>query len=121
MFMKLECVCMPTLDVEASVRFYAGLGMRESWRINRKTPAGLAWTLVGMRFPDGNSSELVLSDNPDNRRLEVEVFVGDVRRAFEELSSNGGVEWIEAPFATESGHVAVMRAPDGNVFVLVGS
>ena len=31
------------------------------------------------------------------------------------------LRWIREPFATESGHVAVMEAPDGNVFVLVGA
>jgi len=28
---------------------------------------------------------------------------------------------IEPPFATEPGDVAVIKAPDGNVFVLVGA
>ena len=32
---------------------------------------------------------------------------------------NKDVKWIREPFSTESGHVAVMEAPDENVFVLV--
>ena len=45
---------------------------------------------------------------------------GDVVATFETLRENPAIGWIQQPFATESGHVAVMEAPDGNVFVLVG-
>lgn len=121
MFSKLECVCMPTTDLRSSIEFYSSLGLREAWRIDRTTEGDTHWTLVGLRFPDEKSSELVLSDNPDNRYTEVEILVPDVRQAYAELSTNGEIEWIRPPFATESGHVAVMKAPDDNVFVLVGS
>ncbi len=121
MFSKLECVCVPTKDIESSISFYSGLGLQEAWRIKRTTQSGTPWTLVGLRFPHEKSSELVLSDNPENQRTEVEILVPDVRRAYEDLSENEAVQWIEKPFATESGHVAVMRAPDDNVFVLVGA
>ncbi len=44
----------------------------------------------------------------------------EVPAAYEALRQMPGVSWIAEPFAIEDGHVAVMTAPDGNVFVLVG-
>ncbi|KQX42681.1 glyoxalase [Devosia sp. Root436] len=121
MIRKIECVCIPTKDIAASEAFYASLGLRRGWIIERPRPDGATWTLVGMKFPDTASSELVLSDNPDIDFTEVELAVDDVQATFAELRGNAGVSWIREPFATESGHVAVMEAPDGNVFVLVGA
>ena len=121
MIRRVECVCMPTKDVAASVAFYESLGLTQSWKIERPLPDGGVWTLVGMKFPDGTSSELVLSDNPDINFTEIELGVDDVRATFAQMQGNDGITWIRQPFATESGHVAVMEAPDGNVFVLVGA
>lgn len=121
MIRKIECVCMPTRDVAASEAFYLTLGLRRSWIIERPRPDGAIWTLLGLKFPDASSSELVLSDNPDIDFTEVELAVDDVRETFAEMRSNAAITWIREPFATESGHVAVMEAPDGNVFVLVGA
>ena len=121
MIRKIECVCIPTRDVATSEAFYVSLGLRRGWIIERERPDGKTWTLVGLKFPDATSSELVLSDNPDVDFTEIELAVDDVRASFAELKDNPGVKWIREPFATESGHVAVMEAPDGNVFVLVGA
>src|SRR4051794_29780240 len=109
MIRKIECVCIPTKDIAASEAFYASLGLCRGWIIERPRPDGATWTLVGMKFPDAASSELVLSDNPDIGFAEVELAVDDVRGTFAELSGNAGVNWIREPFATESGHVAVME------------
>lgn len=121
MIRKIECVCIATKDVAASEAFYLSLGLRRSWIIERPRPDGKPWTLVGLKFPDAASSELVLSDNPDVDVTEIELAVDDVRATFAELRGNAAISWIREPFATESGHVAVMEAPDGNVFVLVGA
>jgi catechol 2,3-dioxygenase-like lactoylglutathione lyase family enzyme len=121
MIRKIECVCMPTKDIAASEAFYISLGLRRSWIIERPRSDGKTWTLVGLKFPDASSSDLVLSDNPDIDFTEVELAVDDVRATFTELRGNPAIGWIREPFATESGHVAVMEAPDGNVFVLVGA
>ena len=121
MIRKIECVCIPTRDVAASEYFCLSLGLRRSWIIERPRPDGATWTLIGLKFPDAASSELVLSDNPDINFTEIELAVDDVRASFAELRTNPAVSWIREPFATESGHVAVMEAPDGNVFVLVGA
>lgn len=120
MIRKMECVCIPTADIVASEAFYVSLGLRRSWIIERPLADGKIWTLIGLKFPDENSSELVLSDNPDITVTDIELAVDDVRATYAVLASNPGVGWIREPFATESGHVAVMEAPDGNVFVLVG-
>jgi catechol 2,3-dioxygenase-like lactoylglutathione lyase family enzyme len=120
MFQKLECVCIYTADMAASLAFYTGLGLTQSWRIERNEGTDKACSLVGLRFPSANSSELVLSDNADVALTEIEIMVDDVRASFETLRLIPGVTWIREPFATESGHVAVMEAPDTNVFVLVG-
>jgi catechol 2,3-dioxygenase-like lactoylglutathione lyase family enzyme len=120
MFQKLECVCIHTTDIEGSLRFYSGLGLTEAWRIARVNQDGTPSSLIGLKFPQEGSSELVLSDNRDVTVTEVEIYVGDVVAAYERLKSDESVEWIRRPFATESGHVAVMTAPDKNVFVLVG-
>lgn len=120
MIRKIDCVCIPTTDVVASEAFYVSLGLKRSWIIERPRSDGTTWTLIGMKFPEAASSELVLSDNPDIGFTEVELAIDDVRETFAELRANPAIGWIREPFATESGHVAVMKAPDGNVFVLVG-
>ena len=121
MIRKIECVCIPTKDVKASEAFYVSLGLQRSWIIERPRPDGKVWTLVGLKFPEAASSEMVLSDNPDIDFTEIELAVDDVRATFAQLRTNASISWIREPFATESGHVAVMEAPDGNVFVLVGA
>lgn len=121
MFQKLECVCLYTADIAASLAFYTGLGLEQAWRIERVSGSGVASSLVGLKFPRADSSELVLSDNAEVNFTELEIHVDDVRETYAALSANPQVEWIRTPFATESGHVAVMEAPDKNVFVLVGS
>lgn len=96
------------------------MGLTEHWKIERVLKNGFTWTLIGLKFPQKDSSELVLSNHPDNKFTEVEILVEDVCQTHAELSSNEEIKWIRTPFATESGHIAVMEAPDGNVFVLVG-
>ncbi|MBN9333962.1 hypothetical protein [Devosia sp.] len=120
MFQKLECVCIHTTDIDGSLSFYMSLGLAEAWRIERTSTAGVASMLIGLKFPQSGSSELVLSNNPDVTFTEVEIYVGDVNAAYDQLKQNQAIEWIRTPFATESGHIAVMAAPDKNVFVLVG-
>lgn len=119
MFERLDCVCLHTDNLEASLSFLLSMGLSEAWRLER-TDAGRPWTLVGLDFPDKSSSQLVLSTHPDRRFIEVEIRVQDVRKAYETLMQIPGVSWIAEPFAIEAGHVAVMTAPDGNTFVLIG-
>ncbi len=120
MFKKLECVCIHTKDIEKSLSFYISMGLAESWKIERILENGSTWTIIGLKFPQKNSSELVLSNHPEYNFTEIEILVEDVRQAHSELSKNEKIRWLRTPFATESGHIAVMEAPDGNVFVLVG-
>jgi catechol 2,3-dioxygenase-like lactoylglutathione lyase family enzyme len=119
-FKKLDCVCIHTTDLDTSLQFYLQMGLREAWRLERITEVGIPWTLVGCDIPGAGSSQLVVSTHPDRRITEVEILVDDVQAAFESLSSNPQIRWIAEPFATENGHVAVMTAPDGNDFVLIG-
>ncbi len=119
-FKKLECVCIHTKNIEKSLLFYISMGLTENWKIKRILESGSTWTVIGLKFPQKDSSELVLSNHPDINFTEVEILVDDVRQAYDELSKNEEIQWIRTPFATESGHIAVMEAPDGNVFVLVG-
>jgi catechol 2,3-dioxygenase-like lactoylglutathione lyase family enzyme len=119
MFERIDCVCVHTDDIDASLRFYTSLGLKEAWRLERLTEAGVPWSLVGLDFPGGNA-QLTLSTHPERKFVEVEIRVGDVRAAFVELKDRAGVSWIAEPFAIEEGHVAVMTAPDGNAFVLIG-
>ena len=118
-FQRLDCVCIHTGDLETSLRFHFAMGLTEAWRLERED-AGRPWTLVGLDFPDKTSSQLVLSTHPDRRQIEVEMRVDDVPASCETLRQMPGVSWIAEPFAIEQGHVAVMTAPDGNVFVLAG-
>lgn len=120
MIRKLDCVSVFTRDIVASTNFYVALGMREAWRIDRPAGAGIV-TLIGLKFPDTSSAELVLSNNAEIPFTEIELLCDDVRATRTELDAVVGITWIREPFATESGHVAVMEAPDGNVFVLVGA
>jgi hypothetical protein len=109
-----------TEDVEASAAFYKSMGLHETWRLDRRTEAGVPWTLIGLGFPNAASSELVLSNHPDRRTTDIEIRVDDVRSAFETLKDDPRITWIEKPFPIEAGHVAVMRAPDGTELVLIG-
>ena len=120
MFKRLECVALYTANIETSIEFYQSLGLTEHWRIERPLGGGGTWTLAGMKFPDEKSSELVLQNNPDLQMADIEFYVEDVRDTYEALSARTDINWIRKPFPTESGHVAVMEAPDRNVFVLVG-
>ncbi|MGO4527992.1 VOC family protein [Paenibacillus sp. 2TAF8] len=120
MFKKLECVCIHTKDIEKSLLFYTKMGLTENWKIERTLESGSTWTVIGLKFPQKDSSELVLSNHPELNFTEVEILVDDVRQAHDELSKNEEIQWIRTPSATESGHIAVMKAPDKNVFVLVG-
>lgn len=121
MIKKIECVSVFTQDISASAAFYASLGMKQAWRIDRPGSDGVGVSLIGFKFPDAASSELVLSNNADVPVTEIELLCDDVRATRAELASTEGIVWIREPFATESGHVAVMEVPDGNVFVLVGA
>jgi catechol 2,3-dioxygenase-like lactoylglutathione lyase family enzyme len=119
MFERLDCVSIHTTDLAASLSFLTSMGLTEAWRLDR-LDEGRPWTIVGLDFPDNTSSQLVLSTHPDRRFVEVEIRVKDVCAAFEELRPKPGISWIAEPFAIEQGHVAVMTAPDGNNFVLIG-
>ncbi len=115
MFKKLECVSLPVQDLEEAVSFYKLMGLKEAWRIERGESV-----LVGLKFPDKKSSELVLSYKGAVPEMEVELLVDDVVKTVNVLKQNPKVTIIVEPFTTESGHVAVFEAPDKNVFVLVG-
>ena len=119
MFERLDCVCIHTDDLETSLKFMISVGLTEAWRLDREDD-GRPWTIVGLDFPDKASSQLVLSTHPDRRIIEVEIRVKNVRETYERLKGTPGVSWIAEPFPIEVGHVAVMTAPDGNAFVLIG-
>jgi catechol 2,3-dioxygenase-like lactoylglutathione lyase family enzyme len=121
MIRKIECVSIYTRDVDASLRLYESLGMRQVWRIDRPAGEGRTVVLIGLGFPEAGGSELVLSNNSDVPETEIELLCDDVRATHEGLRAIEGITWIREPFATESGHVAVMEVADGNVFVLVGA
>jgi catechol 2,3-dioxygenase-like lactoylglutathione lyase family enzyme len=121
MFERLDCVCLHTRDLATSLSFLMSMGLTEAWRLDPTLEDGRPWTLVGLDFPDKSSSQLVLSTHPDRRDIDVEIRVKDVRAAYDELRGRPGIGWLAEPFAIEDGHVAVMTAPDGNIFVLIGS
>jgi catechol 2,3-dioxygenase-like lactoylglutathione lyase family enzyme len=87
-FSRLDCVCLHTEDLEASLAFSSEMGMTQAWRLDRQLGDGRSWTLVGLDFPDRTSSQLVFSTHPDRRVVEVEVRVDDVKSAFAELSQS---------------------------------
>jgi catechol 2,3-dioxygenase-like lactoylglutathione lyase family enzyme len=118
MWNRIECVAIYTENIEKSVDFYQSLGLTKAWETFQDEEK--QWTLIGMRYPQGNT-ELVLKNNPNLKFAETEIVVEDVRETYESLKSNPEVQWIRTPFPNSlGGHVAVMQAPDGNVFVLVG-
>lgn len=118
MWKRIECLAIYTEDIKKSVNFYQSLGLTKVWETYQDEEK--QWSLVGMRFPDGNS-ELVLKNNPNLNFAETEIVVEDVKGFYEAFKTNPEVEWIRTPFPNSlGGHVAVMKAPDDNVFVLVG-
>ncbi|WP_347320591.1 VOC family protein [Rossellomorea sp. RS05] len=118
MWKYIECVAIYTRNIDESIKFYQSLGLKMNWDTYQDSDN--RWRLVGMGFPSGET-ELVLKNNESLNFTEVEIRVEDVRKAYKELSENPNVEWIQEPFENAlGGHVAVMKAPDGNVFVLVG-
>jgi catechol 2,3-dioxygenase-like lactoylglutathione lyase family enzyme len=118
MWKRIECLAIYTNNIEKSVDFYQSLGLTKAWETYQDEEK--QWSLVGMRFPDGNS-ELVLKNNPNLNFAETEIVVEDVLATYEILKTNSEVQWIRTPFPNSlGGHVAVMKAPDDNVFVLVG-
>ncbi|SEH47060.1 Catechol 2,3-dioxygenase [Halobacillus karajensis] len=118
MWKRIECLAIYTEDIEKSINFYQSLGLTKAWETHQDEEK--QWSLVGMRFPDGDS-ELVLKNNPDLNFAETEIVVEDVIASYEIIKDNSEVQWIRTPFPNSlGGHVAVMKAPDGNVFVLIG-
>jgi catechol 2,3-dioxygenase-like lactoylglutathione lyase family enzyme len=120
MFERLDCVCIHTDDLAQSLAFLTEMGLTEAWRLDRTLEDGRPWTLVGLDFPDRTSSQLVLSTHPDRRDIDVEIRVANVKAVYDALRDRPGVQWLAEPFPIEEGHVAVMVAPDGNAFVLIG-
>lgn len=118
MWKRIECVAIYTENIEKSVEFYQKLGLKKTWEAFQDEEK--KWRLIGMSYPEGNS-QLVLKTNPNLDFMETEVVVEDVRAVYESLKSDTDVKWIRTPFRNPNGgHVAVMQAPDENVFVLVG-
>lgn len=118
MWKRIECVAIYVEDIDKSVEFYQSLGLTKAWETFQDEEK--QWKLIGLKFPNGNS-ELVLKNNPNLNFAETEIVVEDVCETYETLKYNPGVQWIRTPFLNSlGGHVAVMQAPDGNVFVLVG-
>ncbi|MFC4410907.1 VOC family protein [Chungangia koreensis] len=118
MWKKIECLAIYTDDIEKSVDFYQSLGLSKAWEAFQDEENH--YKLIGLRFPGGDS-ELVLKNNPNLNFAETEIVVEDVRVTYDVLKDNPEIQWIRTPFPNSlGGHVAVMKAPDGNVFVLVG-
>lgn len=118
MWKRIECLAIYTEDINKSVEFYQKLGLTKCWETFQDEEK--QWILIGMKFPGGDS-ELVLKNNPNLKFAETEIVVEDVRETYETLKSNPEVQWVRTPFPNSlGGHVAVMQAPDRNVFVLVG-
>lgn len=120
MINKFECVALYTDDIDKSIDFYTSIGFIKSWKITRELENGNIWTLIGFKFQNENSSEIVIHNNPELKEVDIELYTEDVVKTYNEMSKNKDIHWISQPFKTESGHVAVFEAPDGNVFVLVG-
>lgn len=119
MWRNIECVAIYTADIDQSISFYLSLGLTKSWEAFQDEER--KWKLVGMRYPDG-VTELVLKNNPEMNFVETEIVVEDVQETYEALKSRPDVNWIRPPFPNSlGGYVAVMEAPDKNVFVLVGN
>jgi len=118
MWRRIECTAIYTENVDQSIAFYESVGLIKTWDTFQN--AEKTWRLVGMRFPEGGS-ELVLKDNPTLKFAETEIAVDDVNAFYEKMKENPEIEWIRTPFPNAlGGHVAVMKAPDENVFVLIG-
>lgn len=56
---------MYTKDIEKSLHFYTAMGLKKSWMIERKLEDDYIWKLIGLKFQDQQSSELVLSNHPN--------------------------------------------------------
>lgn len=118
MWNRIECVAIYTEDIEKSIAFYKMMGLKTAWDTYQDEDK--KWRLVGMSLQGGNT-ELVLKNNPELDMMEAEIRVEDVRAFYDSLKDNEEVKWIRTPFPNAlGGYVAVMEAPDGNVFVLVG-
>lgn len=119
MWRKIECVAIYTEDIDASIEFYQQLGLTKAWDTFQDETK--QYRLVGLKYPEGDS-ELVLKNNPNLQFVEIEIVVDDVVDIYNHLNEKDKkVTWIRKPFKNPlGGHVAVMQAPDQNVFVMVG-
>ncbi|AIG26338.1 VOC family protein [Brevibacillus laterosporus] len=118
MFKQLHCLAIYTKDLESAILFYEKMGLVKKWEAEQIP--GKPWKLVGMGF-EGGHAELVLKNNPELHFIEPEIFVEDVTAFYEQWKDDPSIQWIRPPFSNSlGGHVAIMEAPDGNVFVLIG-
>ncbi|MDG4658191.1 VOC family protein [Ectobacillus antri] len=119
MWKRMECIAIYSAHIESSIAFYEAMGLEKAWDVYQDDEE--RWKLVGMRFPQGNT-ELVLKNNPHLQMADIEIVVENVWAVYEALRPRSDVRWIRTPFPNPlGGHVAVMQAPDGHVFVLVGA
>ncbi|WP_077306507.1 VOC family protein [Terribacillus halophilus] len=119
MWKLLQCQAIYTENIDQSIAFYESMGLSKAWDTFQDEEH--RWRLAGMKFPNGET-ELVLKDNPNLAFAETEIVVDDVHAVFTHLAQNTDIKWIRKPFPNAlGGHVAVMQAPDNNVFVLVGN
>lgn len=118
MWKRIECVAIYTENIESSVAFYENLGLTKAWETYQDSEK--QWKLIGMKYPEGET-QLVLKNNPNLNFVETEIVVDDVVQVYNTLREDNKIEWIQVPFLNPNGgHVAVMQAPDGNVFVIIG-
>jgi lactoylglutathione lyase len=107
LFLKIDCLQIPVLDVEAGLAFYRDrLGHRLIWR---------SATSAGLRMPD-TDAELVIQ--AEQRGLEANLLVDSAEAAAARFVEAGG-QVVVPPFDIQIGRCVVVRDPWGNVLVLL--
>ncbi len=107
LFLKVDCLSLPVLDLDAALSFYSEqLGHEVIWR---------SASAAGLRLP-GSNAELVL--HTDERPMETDLAVDSVPEALARFRSAGG-KVLAGPFEIAIGLCAVVSDPWENVLVLL--
>lgn len=120
MINKFHCITLYSKDIEKSKEFYQSIGFKLSWTISDISDDGNVYTRLGFKARDDKSTQFVIQDNPNSKKIDIELSTDDVLETYNELKNNPDIKWLSLPEKNEFGHIAIFEAPDKNIFLLTG-
>jgi predicted enzyme related to lactoylglutathione lyase len=110
MLKRVDCVMFRVADVDAAIAFYRDvMGLDPLWR---------SGDMAGLDFPETPGTEIVIHNDPNIPKVDVNYKVDDVPASLERLRVEG-CRVVAGPFPIAIGNCAVVTDPFGNSLTLV--